>query len=170
MYTILSVMRGDKKQKHQYKKAIKIMERQGSRHPHYIEGAVLLAKGESLVFLDQLKNANRELGPDEVHQLCKIALIIKEPKILEPLVQLHKMLPKNHDTRVELYNSLVNLYGQKSDIDALEVLWSSLKKQIKITDRHYYKHVFQRCRHFFRCNNRRTPDDLFFVLKDLGDF
>lgn len=100
---------------------------------------------------------------------------------------MYQILPKSHEVRLEVYNTLVNLYGeffelkrqnllitlflgQKSDLYALEVLWRSLIKQIKMTDRRYYRHVFHRCRHFYRCNNQRIPDELFEYMKNLFEY
>jgi hypothetical protein len=57
---------------------VEVLKRQGSNQPHYVEGAVLLANGEALVFLDKLKHADRELGVDELNRLTRLALSIKE--------------------------------------------------------------------------------------------
>jgi hypothetical protein len=55
-----------------------MLEKQGSKYPHYMEGAVMLANGEALEFLDQLKNENRPLGADDLRKLSRLASIIKE--------------------------------------------------------------------------------------------
>lgn len=59
--------------------------------------------------------------------------------------------------------------GQKGHIEAINVLWSSLRVQIKGTDWHHYKHVFRRCRHFYQCQNMQVPEELEFVLRMAGD-
>lgn len=58
--------------------ALEVLEKQGSTQPHYVEGAVLLANGQALEFLDKLKNADRELGIDELRRLTRLAMSLKE--------------------------------------------------------------------------------------------
>lgn len=54
------------------------MESQGSKSPHYIEGAALFVNGEMLTFLDEMKNMERKFGADEIRQMCKLAEKLNE--------------------------------------------------------------------------------------------
>ncbi|KAI6230821.1 hypothetical protein M3Y99_01027100 [Aphelenchoides fujianensis] len=126
--------------------------------------------GRALDFFDALKNDGRTFGVDELRYVCSVAAAVKEPKILEPLVQMHRMLPSNHSARLELFNTLAMLYGKRGDLDAIDVLWRSLRKQIKPKDHPRYEHVFQRCRHFYRCNNRKIPEELTEFLPKTSKF
>jgi len=170
MFMILDALMKKDKKKLFYKQAIEVIEAQSTSKPHYLEGAVLLANGKPLEYLDKLKNADRSFGADDLRKLCRVAALTKEPKILEPLVQFYQILPNHHDSCLELYNTLANLYGKKKDLDALDVLWKALDAQYNLSELRHYRHVLQRCRHYFRCNNRRTPDELFLLLQKLGDF
>ncbi|KAI6185602.1 TRNA:m(4)X modification enzyme TRM13 [Aphelenchoides besseyi] len=155
IYEILKAIRkiGQRKV---YAKGLDLIEKHGGRMPrHCINGAILLAEGRALEFFDQLKNDERHFGVDELRYICGVAAAVKDPKILEPLIQLPRMLPENHRARLELFNTLAILYGKQADFKALEILWRSLKKQISPKDRPHYEHVFQRCRHFYRCNNKK---------------
>ncbi|KAI6190596.1 TRNA:m(4)X modification enzyme TRM13 [Aphelenchoides bicaudatus] len=164
MFLILMAIKKLKKHKKQLQAALNVIKKQGSIEPHYVEGAALLANGQAMEFFDKLKNADRQFGVDELNRMTRLASFIKEPKILEPLVQLYQLLPENHEARQEMYNALALLYGQRNDLYALEVLWSSLRTQIKGTDWHHYKHVFRRCRHFYRCHNKKPPEELLWIL------
>ncbi|KAI6212909.1 TRNA:m(4)X modification enzyme TRM13 [Aphelenchoides besseyi] len=127
---------------------VSFYSKHGGRLPrHCINGAILLAEGRALEFFDQLKSDERHFGVDELRYVCGVAAAVKDPKILEPLVQLPQMLPENHKARLELFNTLASLYGKQADFQALEVLWRSLKKQIPPKHRPHYEHMseLRRC-------------------------
>ncbi|KAI1725939.1 hypothetical protein DdX_02628 [Ditylenchus destructor] len=156
------------KKEHIFMRILDCVEHSGSKYKRmYLYGAVMLANNETLIYFDEMKSngnllANEERLIDFVRYLIVVADVTKQPKILQPLVELPDLLPPNRPSLiVDLYNELALLYGKKDDFENIEQLVTRIQTSDKISENLYrYTHVLNRIRHFYKMSNKLPPKNL----------
>uniref|UniRef100_A0A915CQZ1 Uncharacterized protein n=1 Tax=Ditylenchus dipsaci TaxID=166011 RepID=A0A915CQZ1_9BILA len=152
---------------HIYQKILRRVGEYDAMKKQRLHAAILLANDQGIAFFEMLQTVGdmSEKGRF-LEYLVVVAAAAKEPRILQPLVDLHNFLPYSYAIYVKIYNELALLYGQKRDLPKMEQLWQRIATSKETSgDLRHYKHPIFRIRHFYRMMNKKPPPEFEQLLR-----
>ncbi|KAF7639978.1 hypothetical protein Mgra_00000422 [Meloidogyne graminicola] len=134
-------------------------------------GAVLLADDQTVKFFDYLKINKIEFNSNHLEYICRIALATKNPKVIEPIVDMPDFIKRSLPLLAMLYENLALIYGKTEQLERLEWLWHFIldRKRHRGRDIAHFRFALNRIAHFYRCANKRLPKELSATLSRLDN-